>query len=762
MNFHIFVDCKFYDMRLIRVFTGFFLITIALNHNLNAQSKKKSQSSVKVEQLLDKMSLEEKIGQMTQLNITTIQTDSVLRRYDSVMSFKLDTAKLIQYITKYHIGSFLNGRGVSKTSWYPFMDQLHRLNMKYSKSKIPLLYGVDHVHGSSYLKEGTIFPHNINIAATFDTSHAGHMARVTVSETAALGHNWIFSPVMDIGKNKYWGRYYETFGEDPVLASEMGVAVINGIQKSTEIGPYKIAACAKHFFGYSDPKSGWDRSPAEIPEQHLREFFLPSFRAAINAGVKTIMINSGEVNGIPVHASYEILTKLLREELGFKGIAITDWMDIIALEKMHFVAENEKEATYKAIMAGVDMSMVAVTTNFCTYVKELVQEGRIPLSRIDESVRRILTVKEELGLFEHVYPDAAGLARIGLETSKAKALEAARASMVLLKNEGTVLPLKNAGKIVVTGATAQSKVALCGGWTYRFAPKSDWWIQVPMQTVYDALRKEFNKAEVVFADASNLATVASNADVIVFVAGEKDTYAETDGNTDDLELSQDQKDWGHKAMSLGKPVVMVLTEGRPRLLSDLYDKSKGVLFAGLPGVEGAQAVAEVLSGKVNPSGRMSFTYPYKAGHMISYNYKRSEYSILRPVAEPLKRFALAQFGDGLSYTQFTYSDLKLSDTIVHHKQELLAKVKITNTGYYEGGEAVLWFVSDEVGSITRPIKELQHFEKIHLKPGESKEVYFSIVPWDHLSFPDKNGKVIMEPGYFTLMVGSQSARFKYK
>lgn len=749
-------------MHLIRVFTVFVLVSLVWNHSLYAQSKNKNKGSAKVEQLLAKMSLEEKIGQMTQLNITTIQTDSVLKNYDSVMSFKLDTAKLIEYITKYHIGSFLNGRGVSKNSWFPFMDQLHRLNMKYSKSKIPLLYGIDHVHGSSYLKEGTIFPHNINIAATFDTSHAGHMARVTVYETAALGHNWIFSPVMDLGKNKYWGRYYETFGEDPVLASQMGVAVINGIQNIREVPPYKIAACAKHFLGYSDPRSGWDRSPAEIPEQHLREFFLPSFKAAIDAGVKTIMINSGEVNGIPVHSSYEILTKLLREELGFKGIAITDWMDIIALEKMHYVAENEKEATYKAIMAGVDMSMVAVTTNFCTYVKELVQEGRIPMSRIDASVRRILTVKEDIGLFEHVYPDASGLQRIGLESSKEKALQAARASMVLLKNESNVLPLKNAGKIVVTGATAQSKVALCGGWTYRFAPKSDWWIQVPMQTVYEALGKEFNKAEVVYADASNLATVAANADVIVFVAGEKDTYAETDGNIDDLELSQDQKDWGHLALSLGKPVVMVLTEGRPRLLGDLYDRSKGVIFAGLPGLQGAQAVAEVLSGKVNPSGKMPFTYPFKAGHMISYNYKRSEYSILRPVPTPLHRFAIAEFGHGLSYTQFTYSNLKLSDTIMSYKKELMAQVKVTNTGSYEGMEAVLWFVSDEFGSITRPIKELQHFEKINLKPGESKIVSFPIVPSQHLSFPDKNGKILIEPGYFTLQVGDQKARFKYK
>ncbi|HTF81643.1 MAG TPA: glycoside hydrolase family 3 protein, partial [Cytophagales bacterium] len=457
----------------------------------SAQSKTKMGSIPKVEKLISQMTLEEKIGQMTQINITMLMTDSVLNRYDSVMAFRLDTAKLIRYITQFNVGTFLNGRGISKTSWFPYMDQLHRLNMKYSRLKIPILYGIDHVHGSSYIKEGTIFPHNINIAATFDTSHAHEVGAVTVYETSGLGHNWIFSPVADLGKNKFWGRYYETFGEDPLLASRMCRAIVHGIQNSAQITPYKVAACAKHFLGYSDPKSGWDRSPAEIPEQSLREFFLPPFKAAIDAGVKTIMVNSGEVNGIPVHTSYELLTKLLREELGFKGILITDWMDIIALEKMHYVVENEKEATYKAIMAGIDISMVPVSTNFCVYLKELVKEGRITEERINQSVRRILTVKYDLGLFDHSFPDIARLSWIGQEKSKQQALSAARESIVLLKNEKHILPMKVPSKIVVTGATAQSKIALCGGWTYRFAPKSDWWIKVPMPTVFDAIKAQF-------------------------------------------------------------------------------------------------------------------------------------------------------------------------------------------------------------------------------------------------------------------------------
>lgn len=716
----------------------------------------------KIEQLLSQMSLEEKIGQMAQINITMIMSDSIKQHYDSVTVFQLDTAKLINYITKYHIGSFLNGRGISKESWFTYMDQLHRINQKYAAHKIPLLYGVDHVHGSSYIKEGTIFPHNINLAATFDTAFTGEMGRITAYETSGLGHNWIFAPVMDLGKNKFWGRYYETCGEDPHVTAMMGVAYINGIQKASAISPYKVAACAKHFVGYSDPKSGWDRSPAEIPDQALREFFLPSFKAAVDAGVKTIMINSGEVNGIPVHASYELLTKLLREELGFKGILITDWMDIIALEKMHYVAENEKEATYQAIMAGIDISMIPTSTDFCRYVKDLVSEKRIPESRIDESVRRILRVKIELGLFENPYPDKERLGNIGKPESKEKALQAARESIVLLKNEKGILPLLKTKKVVITGATANSKLALCGGWTYRFAARSDWWFPAEMPTVFDALKNELTNTEVVFASLKELKAASANADVIIFAAGEKEAYAETDGSINDLALSKDQMEWANAAFETNKPVILVLTEGRPRILGDLFDKSKAVLFAGLPGVEGGKAIAEIISGKVNPSGKMPFTYPYKQGHIISYNHKQSEYSVLRPVEGELLRFAIAEFGEGSSYTSFVYSNLSLSDTVISDTSKLTAKVTITNTGKREGKESVLWFISDEIGTITRPVKELQHFEKSLLASGESKEFTFIIDPRQHLSYPDKDGKTILEPGYFKVSTGKLSQRFLLK
>lgn len=713
-------------------------------------------NDLQLEKLLSEMSLDEKIGQMAQLNITMLMSDSIQAHYDSVTTFELDTNKLIHLIQNYHIGSFLNGRGVSKDTWLPYMYELQRINLKYNKHKIPLLYGVDHVHGSSYLKEGTIFPHNINIACSFDTMHAVNMANVTVLETSGLGHNWLFAPVMDLGKNKFWGRYYETYGEDPYVAATMGSAYIRSAQNNEAIAPYKVAACAKHFIGYSDPKSGWDRSPAEIPDQLLREFFLPPFKAAIDAGVKTIMVNSGELNGIPVHANPEILTKLLREELGFEGVVVTDWMDIIALEKMHFVAENEKEATYLAIMAGIDISMIPVTTNFNKYVKELVQENRISEERINQSVRRILKLKHDLGLFEHVLADKSRLDWIGIPKSKALALQAARESIVLVKNQDSILPIRKAKKIVVAGATADSKLALCGGWTYRFAARSDWWFPEDMPTIFSAIKTKYDSSEVVLATESNLEQVAKDADVIIWAAGEPNAYAETDGSINTLDLSPEQISLGNRIVKTGKPVVLILTEGRPRIIADFKEQCQAIIFAGLPGNEGAQALSEILIGETNPSAKMAFTYPLRQGHIIPYNYKKSEYSEIRPVKGELLEHALAEFGHGLSYSHFEYSNLNLSDSITDGKKTIKATVQVKNTGAMPGKEAVLWFISDEFASITRPVKELKFYEKKLLNPGESQVFTFEINPVNDFTFPDASGKILMEKGKFTVKVGELS------
>lgn len=747
-------------MKSISFFTTFLLYLTLISCT---QDKPKTENTGKYEEqiddLLNSMSLEEKIGQMAQLNITMIMSDSIQAHYDSVTFFELDTNKLIDLIKNYHIGSFLNGRGVSKDTWFTYMDELQRINLKYSKHKIPLLYGVDHVHGSSYIKEGTIFPHNLNIACTFDTIHATNMADITVKETSGLGHNWIFAPVMDLGRNKLWGRYYETYGEDPYLASKMGTAYIRNIQNNPSIAPYKIAACAKHFLGYSDPKSGWDRSPAEIPDQILREFYIPPFQAAIEAGVKTIMINSGELNGIPVHANKEILTTLLREELGFTGVAVTDWMDIIALEKMHFVAENEKEATYLAIEAGVDMSMIPLSTDFTRYLKELVEEKRISEERINQSVRRILKLKFDLGLFENPFPDKNRLGWIGNKDSKEKALNAARESIVLIKNNKNILPLKTPKKILVTGATANRKVPLCGGWTYRFAAASDWWFPEDMPTLFQAIKKEFPNTIVELASMEQVKSKSAGADLIIFAAGEKNAYAETAGSINTLELSMDQEKWAQEVIKTEKPAVMILTEGRPRIVADLKDAFEAILFAGLPGNEGGKAIAEIISGKTNPSGKMAFTYPLRQGHMIPYNFKRSEYSEIRPVSGELLNFALAEFGHGLSFSNFTYSNLELSDTLLTKEGTITATVEVTNKSNKAGKEAVLWYISDSYASITRPVKELRGFSKKLINPGETEKFSFEIDPFSDLSYPDKNGRVILEEGKFVVMVGGLEKSF---
>lgn len=717
------------------------------------------QTTVNIDSLINHMSLKEKIGQMTQLNLTTILKDRMLEHYEEVENFEIDTAKLNYYLREWHVGSFLNGRAVSQENWYNTMHAIHSTNAKHSS--IPLLYGIDHMHGASYLKNSTIFPHNMNVGCTFDTTFAYDAAWIAAYESADLGHNWIFAPVLGIGRSKIWGRFYETYSEDPYLTAKMGAASVRGTQDSTATAPYKTAACAKHFIGYSEPKSGWDRTPALIPDQELREFFLPPFRAAIDAGAKTLMINSGEINGIPVHASYDILTTMLRDELGFEGIAVTDWLDIKALEKMHYVAENEKEATFMAIKAGVDMSMVPTDTLFSHYLYELVNEGRISEERINTSVRRILKVKAEIGLFDNVLPRNDRFSRIQSDEHKAKSLQAAQESLVLMKNEEDLLPLKGK-KIVLAGSTADNKAALCGGWTYRFAADGDRWFPENMPTIKDAMETTFGAKNIIHANEQNIDKKANKADVIVIATGEDEAYAETQGTIEDLHLDPEQIQLIKKAIATEKPVVLLLTEGRPRLIQKVYDDVDAALFCGLPGIYGAQAIADVLSGEVNPSGKMSFSYPKSSGHMIPYNHKRSEYSSLRPVSDELKRFSIAPFGHGVSYADFSYDKLKMDTVFTSPSDTITVSVEVTNTADVAGKEAVLWFVSDEVATITRPVKELVSFDKKMIRSGETVTFSCALIPKQDLSFPDKEGNSILEAGAFTIQVGDESQTFYYK
>ncbi|MBT1706059.1 glycoside hydrolase family 3 N-terminal domain-containing protein [Chryseosolibacter indicus] len=725
-----------------------------------AERSNNPQIEKKIDELLSKMTLEEKIGQMTQINNSEIVTNAQWGNgADLSIEIKVDTARLGKMLRKYHVGSFLNGIAVSPETWYKFYKDLQEYNMKVSRLKIPIIYGVDHMHGPNYVEGATIFPHAINTAATYNNKFPEEMARVTAIETADLGHQWLFAPVFDLSRTPLWGRFYETLGESPYVAATMGSIFVKTAQNETAVAPYKIGATAKHFLAYSDPKYGWDRGPVDVSDQALYEFHVPPFKAAIEAGVKTVMINSGEINGVPVHASYRILTQLLRDELKFKGVAVTDWEDIIRLYRNHKVAQNEKEATYKAIMAGVDVAMTPYTTDFCDYLRALVQEGKISKERIDLSVSRILRLKLELGLFENPYPRNDRFKKIGSPEHKAKALEAARESIVLMKNENA-LPLNSGKKIVVAGPVANLKRPLAGGWTLRWIPAEEEIYPKDMLTVFTALQKEFTGSNVSIANnADEIKSKAAGADALVLAVGEM-PYAEGFGSIHDINLPQDQIDLVKAAQATGKPVILVIISGRPRVIASVYKDCKAVLFAGLPGFEGAQAIAEIISGKVNPSAKLSFNYPYAVNRLIPHNHKISEVTLAHEIENPI---ALMPFGTGLSYTTFEYSNLQLSDSVLSNANaEIKASVTVKNSGSREGKEAVLWFIQDEVASITRPVRDLKYYEKQTLKPGESKTFSFTIKPSQHLSFPNEKGEPLLEDGYFTVTVGNLKTRFKLK
>jgi beta-glucosidase len=712
----------------------------------------------RIDDLISAMTLGEKIGQMTQINNSEVVTNAQWGAgADLKIEIKADTGKLATMLRKYHVGSFLNGIAVPAETWYQFYKELQETNMRVSRLKIPLIYGVDHMHGPNYLEGGTVFPHAINTAATYNNQFPADMAHVTAIETADIGHQWLFAPVFDIARTPLWGRYYETLGESPYVSATMGTIFVKAVQENTEIAPYKIAATAKHFFAYSDPKYGWDRGPVDVSDQALYEFHLPSFKAAIDAGIKTVMVNSGEINGQPVHASSWALTEVLRNQLKFKGVVVTDWEDIIRLYRNHKAAENEKEATYLAITAGIDVAMTPYTTTFCDLLRDLVKEGRITEERIDLSVSRILRLKFELGLFENPYPRNDRFNRIGTPENRAKALEAARESIVLMKNEN-VLPLEP-GKIknvLLAGPNANLKQPLAGGWTLRWIPAEEGIYPKDMLTVYTALQKEFSKVTLA-ANAAEVKSKAAGADAIVLAVGEM-PYSEGFGSIQDINLPDDQIELIKTAQATGKPVILVMISGRPRVITKVYDRCKAALFAGLPGFEGAQAIAEIISGKVNPSAKMSFNYPYSVNRLVPHNHKVSEVTLAHEIPNPI---ALVPFGYGLSYTTFEYSNLTVNDSLAASADgEIKVSVTVTNTGTREGKEAVLWFVHDEIASISRPVRDLKYYEKASFKPGEAKTFTFTIVPNRDLTFPNKLGEAILEDGYFTVMVGNLKTRFK--
>ena len=733
-----------------------------IRHELSAQTLKNQQyqnpaasPDVRASQLLTLMTMDEKIGQMTQLCASSITLDGTKK-------LDLNVEKIRDYILKQHVGSFLSGTGKAE-KWVDFVKGIQEVAMKETRLGIPVLFGMDNVHGSNYTDEATMLPHNINLGCTFNIALAEEAGKITAIESADLGHIWNFAPVLDVGKNPYWPRLYETFGEDPLVCGSMGSAFIRSFQNCKEIAPYQLSACAKHFIGYSDPKSGWDRTPSEIPSQVLYEYFVPPFKMAFDAGVKTLMVNSGELNGEAVHGSKMLLTNLLRQKMGFKGVVLTDIKDILKMVEMHGAYSNEEDATQAAIEAGIDMSMACSNTDFCDILKRLVSKGKISQARIDESVKRILILKFELGLFENPYPQKTRLNKIGSDENYKKALQTAKESIVLLKNEGNLLPFGNEIKnVLVAGIGSNSRKMLNGAWTLEWLGAEENRQPVKTKTILEALKttmpgKKFDWVDSVgydnakpFIESMKQFDIwqqkAKIADALVLAIGEQ-PYSEFKGNMSDLKLSFMQEQMLGFASATGKPVVIILLEGRPRILPDLKNPKQSILFAGHPGIAGGEALAQIISGQYNPSGKLCFTYPKNVGHFTPYYHKKSEkYEFAYP------------FGHGLHFGNVQYESLSTTDTLVSVSGQINLKVKIRNQSEMEVHESVLVFNQDEVGRITRPVSKLIQFKKERILPNEMKEITFSLSAKDLCSFPDYEGNIIIEPGFHTIAIGSQKVR----
>ena len=715
----------------------------------------------RVKQLLSQMTLEEKVGQMTQV---TIQTVSKTQGTKSQLH-QLDEAKLEEAIKKYHVGSILNVYDVAHSLeyWHEVITKMQDMATKETRLKIPILYGIDAIHGATYTKGATLFPQAINMAATWNTEIAKQTGEITSYETKASGIPWNFYPVMDIGRQPLWSRLWETYGEDVYLASQMGSEYIKGAQGDDMSAPDKLATCLKHYVGYSFPINGLDRTPAWISERMLREYFLPPFEAGILAGAPSIMVNSSEVDGIPGHANYHLLTEVLRNELNFKGLVVSDWEDIVRLHTRDKMAATPKEAVKIAVMAGVDMSMVPYDFSFYNYLLELAKDGEVPMWRIDEAVSRILAVKMQTGIFENPYPDKKLSEKFACKEFSDANLNAARESIVLTKNTDNILPLSKSKKVLVTGPTANLLSVMNGGWTITWQGNEESLYPSEKNTVLEAIQNKIGNENVTYVEGTSFnkdintdkaVSEAKNSDVIVLCLGEA-AYCESPGNIYDLKLDQAQLDLANKMISTGKPVILVLLEGRPRVVTEAAEKSNAVLVAFLPGMEGGNAIADILFGDANPSGKLPVTYPKTPSGYTTYDYKPIE------VFDVNKFDPLWPFGYGLSYTTFNYSNLRLSSNEITENDELLVQIDVKNTGNRAGKEVVQLYLTDLYGSVTRPNKQLKGFEKVLLNPGETKTISFKLNK-EHLSFIGQQNLRIVEPGDFKVAIENHTKTFKLK
>lgn len=724
-----------------------------------------------VEQTLKKLTLEEKIGQMMEL------VTDLFGANDKNGVFYIDEHKTDSILSRYKIGSILNAPNTcapTAKQWEKYIAQIQKISMK--RIGIPCVFGLDQNHGSTYTQGGTLFPQNINVAATFNREIARRSAEATAYETRAVSIPWTYSPTVDLGRDARWPRIWENFGEDCYLSSEMGKEMVYGFQGEdpNNIDQYHIATSMKHFMGYGVPWTGKDRTPAYISPADLREKHFAPFLAGLQAGALTVMVNSASVNGMPMHANKEFLTGWLKEETGWDGVLITDWADINNLYTREMVAKDKKDALRIAINAGIDMIMEPYSCDACGYLVELVKEGKIPMSRIDDACRRVLRMKYRLDLFKNPTQKLKNYPKFGGEEFAKLALEGATESMVLLKNEGNILPLQHGKKILLTGPNANQMRCLDGGWSYTWQGHRADEFAGKYNTIYEAICNEYGKENVILNQGvtynekgkyweenepqiQGAVAAAKDADVIVACIGEN-SYTETPGNLTDLWLSENQRNLVKALAQTGKPVILVLNEGRPRLIADIEPLAQGIINILIPGNMGGDALANLVSGKSNFSGKMPYTYPKEINSLANYDFKKSEEVGTMEGAYDYNAKITQQwgFGYGLSYTTYKYSNLKVSQSDFRHGDIIKVSVDVKNTGKVAGKESVLLFSSDLIASMVPDGRRLRAFDKVELQPGETKTMTFELKA-DDLAFVGWNGKWRLEEGDFKLMIADQSA-----
>ena len=749
-----------------RIFLAALTFVAALSlTELNGQQKIDPAIETKVDALLKQMTLEEKVGQMAQVSIESLGTSK-----GQQFSF---SDKMKDAVVNYKLGSILNSPGPlqSASDWNRIITEIQNAAQQ-TKLKIPVLYGLDDIHGVNYVGGTTLFPQQIGQAATWNPELVRNAGIITAYEGRAAGVPWTFSPVLDLGTNPQWSRIWEGYGEDPYLGGQLGAAFIHGVQDPLG-NKEKLIVSVKHYMAYSDPKSGKDRTDAWIPEHYLREYHLPSFADAIKAGARNVMVNSALINGIPVHINKHILTDILKTELGFTGFIVTDWQDIENVYRRDKMTASVKEAIGLAINAGIDMSMIPYDyKGFCTDLMALVNEGKVAQERIDDAVRRILRVKYEIGLFETPVTYLKDYPKFASAEFETAAYNTAAESITLLKNRNNTLPLKKGAKVLVTGPNANSTRTLNGGWTYTWQGDRTDEYGAKYNTILEALQKKFGMSNVVYSQGVAYKTkgqyfedtiisidaavrAAAKVDYVLLCVGEN-SYTETPGNLNDLSLSDNQIALASALYKTGKPVVLVLNEGRPRIINKIEPAAAAILNIYLPGNSGGNALADILAGEVNPSGRLPITYPRYTNDLVGYIHKPSEGSGNPQGGDTNPQYA---FGFGLSYTSFSYSNLSIDKKSLGADETATISVTVKNTGTRAGKEVVQLFISDLIASLTPDVKRLRGFEKVSLNPGESKTVSFK-VPMQQLAFVGIDNQKHLEEGEFKIQVADQTINFK--